>query len=100
MGYTVYGVLIMLPGNSTFYLPEGDYAAEGCAGLRGAGLAAQTLGGLFEGLRFRGLGYSPPGADRTWLWVYYNKIPIYLIFYLLQGGYRLVGSSAALHAGL
>ena len=25
--------------------------------------------------------YSPPKVDRIWLWVYYNKIPIYPIFY-------------------
>ena len=28
--------------------------------------------------------YSPPKVDRIWLWVYYNKIPIYPIFYLLN----------------
>ena len=32
--------------------------------------------------------YSPPEVDRTWLWVYYNKIPRYPIFYLLKGSYR------------
>ena len=32
--------------------------------------------------------YSPPQVDRMWLWVYYNKIPIYPIFYLLKGHYR------------
>ena len=26
-----------------------------------------------------------------WLWVYYNKIPIYPIFYLLKGDYRGLG---------
>ena len=30
---------------------------------------------------------SLPQVDRIWLWVYYNKIPIYPIFYLLQGDY-------------
>ena len=30
--------------------------------------------------------YSPPEVDRKWLWVYYDKIPIYTIFYLLKGG--------------
>ena len=29
--------------------------------------------------------YSPPEVDRTWLWVKYNKIPIYPIFCLLKG---------------
>ena len=29
--------------------------------------------------------YSPPSVDRIWLWVYYNKTPIYPIFYLLKG---------------
>ena len=28
--------------------------------------------------------YSPPYVDRIWLWVYYNQIPIYPIFYLLK----------------
>ena len=31
--------------------------------------------------------YSPPLVDRIWLWVYYNKIPIYPIFYLLKEDY-------------
>ena len=34
-------------------------------------------------------GYSPPQVDRIWIWVSYNKIPIYPIFYLLKGGYRV-----------
>ena len=29
--------------------------------------------------------YSPPEVDRIWLWVYYNKIPLYPMFYLLKG---------------
>ena len=29
----------------------------------------------------------PRLVDRIWLWVYYNKIPIYPIFYLLKGDY-------------
>ena len=36
--------------------------------------------------------YSPPEVDRIWLWAYYNKIPIYPIFYLPQG---TTGFSAA-----
>ena len=32
--------------------------------------------------------YSPPKVDRIWLWVYSNKFPIYLIFYLLKGDYN------------
>ena len=28
---------------------------------------------------------SPSEVDRIWLWVYYNKIPIYPMFYLLKG---------------
>ena len=32
--------------------------------------------------------YSPPYVDRIWLWVYYNKVPIYPIFYRLDGDYR------------
>ena len=31
-------------------------------------------------------GGSPPEVDRIWLRVYYNKIPIYPIFYLLKWG--------------
>ena len=31
---------------------------------------------------------SPPQVDRIWLWVYFNKIPIYPIFYLLKGDHR------------
>ena len=33
------------------------------------------------------MGYSPPEVDRIWLRVYYNKIPVYLIVYLLKGDY-------------
>ena len=32
---------------------------------------------------------GPSSVDRIWLWVYYNKIPIYPIFYLLKGDYRV-----------
>ena len=32
--------------------------------------------------------YSPPEVDRLRLWVYYSKVPIYPIFYLLNGDYR------------
>ena len=35
-----------------------------------------------------GLGLNTK-VDRTWLWVYYTKIPIYPIFYLLKGDYRV-----------
>ena len=31
-----------------------------------------------------GWAYSPPSVDRIWLWAYYSKIPMYLIFYLLK----------------
>ena len=27
---------------------------------------------------------NPPQVDRIWLWVYYSKIPIYPVFYLLK----------------
>ena len=30
-------------------------------------------------------------TDRIWLWVYYNKIPIYPIFYLLKGDHKALG---------
>ena len=42
--------------------------------------------------------YSPPQVDRIWLWVCYNKIPIYPIypiFYLLKGDCRPVLPNAA-----
>ena len=32
--------------------------------------------------------YSPPSVDRKWLWVYYNKIPICPMFYLLERDYH------------
>ena len=32
--------------------------------------------------------YSFPQVDRIWFWVYFKKIPIYPIFYLLKGDYR------------
>ena len=32
--------------------------------------------------------YGPLLVDRLWLWVKFNKIPIYSIFYLLKGDYR------------
>ena len=31
--------------------------------------------------------YSSPEVDEIWLWVYYNKIPIDPIFYVLNGDY-------------
>ena len=40
-----------------------------------------------EGLKFRV--YSRPQVDRIWLWVYFSKIPICPIFYLLKGDYNL-----------
>ena len=39
--------------------------------------------------------YSPPGVYRIWLWVYYTKIPLYPIFYLLKGDYRVYPASLA-----
>ena len=42
-----------------------------------------------QGLGVRGLWvYSHPEVDRIWPWVYYHKIPIYPIFYLLKGDCR------------
>ena len=35
----------------------------------------------------RSLEYSPSLVRRMWLWVYYNKVPIYPIFYLRKGDY-------------
>ena len=32
--------------------------------------------------------YSPPQVDRIWLWIDYNRIPTYSIFYLLTGHYN------------
>ena len=37
--------------------------------------------------------YSPPKVDRIWVWVYSNKIPIYPIFYLLNGDYACCSST-------
>ena len=31
--------------------------------------------------------YNPPQVNGIWLWVYYNKIAVYPIFYLLKGDY-------------
>ena len=47
-----------------------------------------------SGLGLRVLGFRlivPLKIDRIWLWVFYNKIPIYLLFYLLKGDYRGLG---------
>ena len=41
---------------------------------------------LFE-LRM-GFTHNPRLVDRIWFWGYYNKIPIYPIFYLLKGDYN------------
>ena len=42
--------------------------------------ATDLICGLQVGKR-----YSPPLVGGIWLWVYYNKIPIYPIFFLLKG---------------
>ena len=39
--------------------------------------------------------YSSP-LHRIWLWVYYNKIPIYPIFYLFKGDYMFLILSLAI----
>ena len=46
--------------------------------------------------------YSPPQVDRKWLWVYYNKIPNYPIFYLLKGDYtcKYIHPGAEKHSSL
>ena len=41
-------------------------------------------------------GYSPPQVDRIWLWAYYNKIPIYRIFYLRKADYKGLGLALGL----
>ena len=43
--------------------------------------------------------YSPPQVERIWLWVYYNKIPIQPIFYLLKGAYiaKTIGRMDGIH---
>ena len=46
-------------------------------------LKPQTLTPSTTQLGFRA--YSPPEADRIWLGVYHNKIPIYPMFYLFKG---------------
>ena len=49
----------------------------------------------------RNVGFSPSSVIRIRLWVYYDKIPICPIFYLLKGEYRSRGScpSIACRAG-
>ena len=42
--------------------------------------------------------YSPPYVDRIWLRLYYNKIPIYPVFYLIKGDY--ICGSVEKHPGL
>ena len=37
---------------------------------------------------FRRFRIIVPLKDRIWIWIYYNKIPIDPIFYLLKGDYR------------
>ena len=46
---------------------------------------------LIVSLKVQGLGLCPPLVDRIWLWVYYHKIPIYPIFYLLKGDHKSLG---------
>ena len=49
-----------------------------------------------QNLGFRVLGFKvlesffsgSVGVDRRWLWVCFNKIPIYPIFYVLKGDYN------------
>ena len=36
-------------------------------------------------------GCSAPEVDGIWLWVQYNRIPIYSIFYLLKRDYMVIG---------
>ena len=33
--------------------------------------------------------YSPPEIERIWLWVYYNEITTYPMFYLFKEDYRV-----------
>ena len=83
-----------------FAAPES--ASLGPWGLREAFAGGEGVSQEFRGLGFRvqGLGFRVQGSgfrvgdlrvcilpevDRIWLWVFYNKIPIYPIFYLLKG---------------
>ena len=43
---------------------------------------------------------GPPEVDRIWLPVYYNKIPICHIFYLLWGDYTFCGATACFRTRL
>ena len=43
--------------------------------------------------------YGRPEVDRIWLWVYFNKIRIYPIFYLLKGDYMLSGCRKVFFGG-
>ena len=50
--------------------------------------ALKDWGLKVRGLAFRALRFIVSLSSRTWLLVYYNKIPIYTTFYLLKGDYR------------
>ena len=81
----------MYPGQTFLRPTPGTCRLTGTEGrtLRVGRVDAENPGGASRktGLGFRA--YSSPSVDRIWLWVYSNKIPIYPIFYLFKGDYRV-----------
>ena len=71
------------------------------------GARAEALGSWCSAFRAQAFG-SGSGLTfeaKSWLWVYYIKLPIYPIFYLLKGdydfgGYRVQGFQALRHSFL
>ena len=54
-------------------------------------MAALCLPAVVTAPRFKGeLCLVPLEQIKIWLWACYNKIPIYPIFYLLKGDYRVI----------
>ena len=62
-------------------------SVDGGFGLQGT----RTFKAFLGAIRNRNFDrYNPPYVDRIWLWVYYDKIPIYPMFYLPKGDYMLI----------
>ena len=56
--------------------------------IKGFQVCSSNLGKMIQALGSNPKPFSPPEVDRIWLWVYYNKIPLYPIFYLLEGDHK------------
>ena len=50
--------------------------------------------GAYNSIQRRTPTVSPNYVDRIWLWVFYEKIPIYAIFYLLRRDYASMTSNS------